>query len=646
MLETRFKSCRDSFWGGVMIKKIISNLVFIFVCAIATQAVLAHDVSICLFNGPVDEAADPILAGFSMMVQQAAAPIIASASLVEKISQLHGQSAAMQAELIAQGKDPRQELLRLLEENAGLLEMFDFAKARPAKISAQQRKMLETIEMLAGSMMTKMTEGLADGSWIIFKAKRATNDLVVMIPVASIPEGMDVDDLEAMSEYFGMPLDNKRMFAQVEDIASIESNGRDALPRDIASFFIPDSGPWNIFLIGHGWLEGQDGGEGLIAQLSHKDFQGLLNFFDTQIITNAFFYKTCHSGGSNGVTFFVDHKNNTPCELSFPVVCLCSNNMPSLFNFKEFDPCLGDVSSDDIEERLYFVFETFKERTKMLFNLRPFYDALQVYQESHDQRDLALAAGAFVPPQDGDAVYKKVTHLPRLRPAGATAFEPFSVPIDSEVVVYVTPSTEDESLDVTDKNALLLSKHHVTTKLVVTSSADDKPLPLIASVMPWEAFHVLDSIETNRGLEVFLQEAFCSHPIRSTHDYSEIPYSQVFLIKELVVDRGGDDEASYENVLVFADACKQQIQILVPTDARTVYLATFKSNKAVAWTTLKGKQMEILVAETKKAIVLMSKKFKSRMATVPLAALRGYLDQEFANSKEYETFLMDLFKSW
>jgi len=82
-------------------------------------------------------------------------------------------------------------------------------------------------------------------------------------------------------------------------------NNRNLFFKNELSLFKPTSGPWNIYLDGHG-LKGSH-----IAGLSHNLFEQFLNFLSKNIITNFLFYSTCYGGGINLVKPYLTKVNES-----------------------------------------------------------------------------------------------------------------------------------------------------------------------------------------------------------------------------------------------------------------------------------------------------------------------------------------------
>lgn len=599
----------------------------------------AKDLTLCLFNGHVDTAIDPILAGFALAIKQKAAPIIASAALVTKIfaaTAVHNEAVAM---WLAEGKNPQAEMLDFLADNEGIWELFDAAKA-PAPLVQLDPDHMDAMESIATFFIAMMVKSVveAPAEWFFYKPRHG-GDLVVLVPAACVPVAMR-GDVDQMSTYLGMPLHE---FDECDGLQDMEYNNIDVTAAHIASCISPKSGPWNFLLFGHGWMHH----DGVTAQLPREEFQQLLKFFEDEIETNAFFYKTCHSGGSNGIKFFVDSKTNQPIILSYPVVCLVSNNMPTLFNFGEYNPVVAEIlPAGTPAARITRVLQLFKQRTESMLNLRPFYQALHAFAATQNLADLALAAQSCVPDLSTGDAHKKISHLPRLREAGAGHFVCLHVPgRDVETIAYFESEKGNASkaLNLLNKRALILSRYEIKNALTINTEDELQPLPAIVSVMPREAIHVFHEISTNRSMQAFLEDSFCSHPIRSTHFYREIPFTQIFQIGKLTTQDGAKKEVAH-NIWVCAEASTSTITIIVPVDKDTILVGTQERDVVgVAWKNVKNKEAVAIQEKIRTHALNAFLRFKNYVHNTPLDALAGYLDMPFPSKNAYLNFLEDLF---
>lgn len=479
----------------------------------------------------------------------------------------------------------------------------------------------------------------APAEWFFYRPRNA-GDLVVLVPLNYIPVDMRGDQ-DQMSEHLGMPLADFEVLRDIQDVPHRRAN---VTAAHITSCISPGSGPWNFLLFGHGWM----GDNGVTAQLPLAEFQGLLNFCDEQINTNAFFYKTCHSGGSNGIKFFVNPNTNTPLVLNYPVVCLVSNNMPTMFSFAEYNPEIDQMPRRlNNAQRLERVLRFFRQRTQTLLNLPAFYQALHLFERSDDVADLALAAQACVPDLTTGAVYKKITHLPRLRAAGSECFTCLHVPgRDADAIVYFEPTPKGAAtpaLDLVNKRALIVSRHEVKNILTINTEDAQEPSPAIISIMPREAFHVFDNIRTNRPVQDFLNDSFCSHPIRTTHFWREVPFTQITYIKQLTTGAGTTQEAHYSNVLICAEESTQAVTVFVPLQDQAALVGTQVNDvEGVAWNNIKGNDVANLKQQLAHYSLNAFLRFSRFVNQTPFSPLGGYLDQPFATKAAYLEFLQNV----
>lgn len=81
-------------------------------------------------------------------------------------------------------------------------------------------------------------------------------------------------------------------------------------------------GPWNIYLNGHG------GTNSSIAGMSIMGFKNFLSFLSTSIRTNFLFYDTCHGGGANLITPYLNRYGEEE-SYDFAIAENCTTDLPA-----------------------------------------------------------------------------------------------------------------------------------------------------------------------------------------------------------------------------------------------------------------------------------------------------------------------------
>ncbi|MFH0898394.1 MAG: hypothetical protein V1855_02355 [bacterium] len=285
-----------------------------------------------------------------------------------------------------------------------------------------------------------------------------------------------------------------------------------------AIFSTNKSRPWNILLIAHGYLQS-------VAEYKMDDFRTFLKFLDTEITTNYFVYKSCYAGGIHALEVFGDNKFN------FTTICGSLGNWPVIATLKEYIPSLLSTLKGSIkgvanlfkEGKPQPLLGVIDEATNKIMNIKLFFEHL-----NNDKIEDAMHS--ISPTKLANPLYKKITHIPRIRKAHETSFNILNIYPEN---IYIT--SDAPSQKVHNKSILILTNPNINYLEFA------EKLPLIVSNSPHTSSNQISKILIKEGLifknkswlnDFFLQ-CFFFHPL--THsDYKEWAFIQSFFIKNII----------------------------------------------------------------------------------------------------------------
>ena len=464
---------------------------------------------------------DSLAISLATAIGQQAAPIITSGPVL---------LGFLERANIGRQKDrPFQSLAKFIEDRAHI-PMDDIEAYFAQKPGTRYEALLNAFEQYKNSLgineaMGPMSAALehyifanipfAPSDWSIFTNKN--HSLFLLVPHAySSSMGIHTDIMLATLAQLGFNPDNVHAITLTE----LEKTAKDYYApswNDCKSMFIKGSGPWNIYLEGHGEPSSYytpqiqpTESKAAIAGFSIHDFQQLLITLNDDLKTHMLYYSTCYGGGYHTICpYYGLHGNAGITPLNYTVAERAVTDAQCRgFYFGEL------LFSRERQSHMKYPLCTAPQCPEFLKLLRipldfnkffaALHDTIQAKQDKYNTTDsaktsykniLSYVSCPFEEQEKDEKFHQLVINTPLIRFAGSLFFQ--AMPIDARVFPLSYEFTkaselQAEPIEVLNKKGLLIYPSIIRTPIIIK-----KTMPIILSMQPGPALHYIASIQAD-----------------------------------------------------------------------------------------------------------------------------------------------------